>query len=362
MTPDLDIAALLHPVPGDARCGLSMLHDPAFDALRIARREDDPSLPTGIWQTDLKVADWTSVEAGCRQLLIERTKDLTVAAWLGESWLHRFGLPALPACFELLVALCTRFWDDLHPLPRDGDLGFRAAPLAWLASAYTELLSARIELFDGPDGAQGTLAQWQAVRREALAVGDRQDVPAAKREEAKRTAARLREVARATSPERLGWRLAAIDAARPLLVELDAWCTPRLGAEAPSFAPLEDVLDRTEAVLMECLGMHPDSKPLVAAPATEGSAVAPQPAHAGSVNGATGAPQSREDAYRQLALIAEYLMRYEPHSPVPYMIQRALEWGSKPLPVLLRELMSQEAGDKLWTALGLLPVDDSKGK
>lgn len=108
--------------------------------------------------------------------------------------------------------------------------------------------------------------------------------------------------------------------------------------------------------------MHPDSKPLVAAPATEGSAVAPQPAHAGSVNGATGAPQSREDAYRQLALIAEYLMRYEPHSPVPYMIQRALEWGSKPLPVLLRELMSQEAGDKLWTALGLLPVDDSKGK
>jgi len=38
------------------------------------------------------------------------------------------------------------------------------------------------------------------------------------------------------------------------------------------------------------------------------------------------------------------------------MIRLALEWGGKPLPVLLQELMSAGVdGQKLWTALGLLP-------
>ncbi|HXZ06523.1 MAG TPA: hypothetical protein VEI25_00550, partial [Paraburkholderia sp.] len=74
-------------------------------------------------------------------------------------------------------------------------------------------------------------------------------------------------------------------------------------------------------------------------------------------------PQSREEAYKQLALIADYLGRYEPHSPVPYMILRALEWGSKPLPVLLRELVSSGVdGQRLWTFLGLLPGDNEKSK
>ena len=88
--------------------------------------------------------------------------------------------------------------------------------------------------------------------------------------------------------------------------------------------------------------------------------VAPAPA---PVLTASGVPQSREDAYRQLGVIAEYLARYEPHSPVPYLIQRALEWGRKPLPVLLAELTSGDAdGQKLWSFLGLLPGEPVKSK
>lgn len=66
-------------------------------------------------------------------------------------------------------------------------------------------------------------------------------------------------------------------------------------------------------------------------------------------------PQSREEAYRLLAVVADYLMRYEPHSPVPYMLKRALDWGGKPLPELLAELMAGERGRALGAALGLLP-------
>lgn len=70
------------------------------------------------------------------------------------------------------------------------------------------------------------------------------------------------------------------------------------------------------------------------------------------------APQSRDEAYRLLAIVADYLMRYEPHSPVPYMLKRALDWGGKPLPELLAELMAGERGRALGAALGLLPESE----
>ena len=68
MMPELEIDALLQPLPGDQPCGVSLIHDPEYDAIRTARRADDASVPAGIWQTTLKVADWAAVEAGCRRV------------------------------------------------------------------------------------------------------------------------------------------------------------------------------------------------------------------------------------------------------------------------------------------------------
>lgn len=362
MKPLFDIEALVQPIAGDAPSGVSLLHDPAFDAIKTARREDDPALPAGIWQTTLKVADWAAVETGCRQLLVERSKDLTLAAWLGESWLRRSGCVALPACIELLGELCERFWDTLHPLPRDDDYGFRAAPLVWVTQQYPVLLAGHIALCAVDEGAALTLTRWQSVQREAVAVKDRKDVPAAKRDEAARAAAALRQAAQAATPAALRDQLRALGAARAPIAKLDAWCTARLGAEAPSFGALLDTLDRMEAVLREWLGGHPDWKepmmvevaPIQETPA--GTRQEPPPPQQTPAGKRLDVPQSRDEAYRLLAVVADYLMRYEPHSPVPYMIQRALEWGAMPLPDLLRQLTEDGRGRVLAAALGLLPA------
>jgi len=37
--------------------------------------------------------------------------------------------------------------------------------------------------------------------------------------------------------------------------------------------------------------------------------------------------ESREQAYRILGEVADYLERTEPHSPTPYLIRRAISWG-----------------------------------
>ena len=50
---------------------------------------------------------------------------------------------------------------------------------------------------------------------------------------------------------------------------------------------------------------------------------------------------SREDAYRQLAQAAEVLRQLEPHSPIPYLIKRAVELGAMPFPELMQALIRE---------------------
>ncbi|HSN98846.1 MAG TPA: hypothetical protein VLS89_11195, partial [Candidatus Nanopelagicales bacterium] len=70
---------------------------------------------------------------------------------------------------------------------------------------------------------------------------------------------------------------------------------------------------------------------------------------------APGAPlKSRAEAYRQLADAADYLLRTEPHSPVPYLVKRAISWGNMSLAELLAEFVGSP--DDLVTIYRLLGI------
>lgn len=64
--------------------------------------------------------------------------------------------------------------------------------------------------------------------------------------------------------------------------------------------------------------------------------------------------QSREEAYQALEALAEYLGQIEPHSPTPYLIRRAVNWGRMPLPELMQEILREEGDlNRMTTLLGL---------
>jgi len=63
---------------------------------------------------------------------------------------------------------------------------------------------------------------------------------------------------------------------------------------------------------------------------------------AATAAGALRPAVSRADAYRQLAQAAALLRQLEPHSPIPYLIQRAVELGSMPFPQLIRALIREQ--------------------
>ncbi|CAA0084174.1 Uncharacterised protein [BD1-7 clade bacterium] len=51
---------------------------------------------------------------------------------------------------------------------------------------------------------------------------------------------------------------------------------------------------------------------------------------------------TRESAYRELRHIANFFKRTEPHSPVAYLLDKAIRWGAMPLNELLSELLKDQ--------------------
>lgn len=64
---------------------------------------------------------------------------------------------------------------------------------------------------------------------------------------------------------------------------------------------------------------------------------------------------NREQIFTELQLIADYFKSSEPHSPVSYLIEKAIRWGHMSLPELMNELMNEEQDTKnrIFTVAGL---------
>ena len=55
--------------------------------------------------------------------------------------------------------------------------------------------------------------------------------------------------------------------------------------------------------------------------------------------GTSGPVQSRREALQRLAEVADYFRRAEPHSPVSFLVNRAVRWGDMSLDQWLAEVV-----------------------
>ncbi|WP_053157189.1 type VI secretion system protein TssA [Pseudomonas sp. Pf153] len=349
------VTALLEPISAQSPCGLDLRYEPEYDQLRELRREDDTSLPTGVWQASVKRAQWPELERLATTLLLERSKDLMISAWLGEAWLHLSGLEGLPGSLALVVGLCERYPEQLHPQADEGDQSWRVIPLEWLARRYSEVLLTRVALFDGRDPAFDSfcLNDWQRLQRQQVQANDSKNAKASA-ETARNDQKKLTELIRNTPLSFWLHRQGSLMLSLQHLQRLDTWSDAYLGSLAPGYKALQDVIQALLALVEEFIAMHPQ-QPTVAPVAALSVAAPQEPQGAVASSPVFQEPASREEAYRQLLVIAGYLARTEPHSPVPYLIRRGVEWGNKPLSELLGELINADAESRrVWTLLGVL--------
>ena len=352
IAPVFDLEALLAPIAGDSPAGESLRLDPLWDEIRRLREEDDPSLPQGVWQRELKRADWSGMIERAATALRTRSKDLQLAAWLTEAWLHRHRFPGLRAGIQLLTALCREYWDSVHPQIENGDLSERMSAIAWLADKLP--LPIKRMPITSPAGDDEQTYTWLdselSLYHENLAKA-RPGVPPEKGIVTHPKFLVSVSMTPASWYASLGEELSgAIDA----IDELDETLVALAGeADAPSLATLREPLAAIHLFVSRVLAERVQSGELASwavgaesVPPFEGRDLdAPRP----------GAPiLSRAEAFQRLRESAEYLMRTEPHSPVPYLVRRAVSWEHMSLAELLEELLSR--GSDLATLYQLLGI------
>jgi len=363
--PDLD--TLLAPLSPDAPCGASLRHDAVFTEIRLLREEDDPALPMRQWERPLKRADWPRIERLCTEMLSTRSKDLQLASWLAESWMRQRGFAGLLHGLRLVDALLRRYWEQLHPMiGDDGDSDARLAPLEWLNESLGASVRVHAVLFsvDVDKPVAITLASWERLTAQEIA-GDGSSAsgapgtaaPPLSRSDIQGCASLLQ-----PPPDRTG---AVVSDCLGSLQSIAAFLQDRLHDEAPNLAKLEGTL---EAILRVLAQLAPEPLPEAGCPVFEASTASddadndPVPADAvgmGVVDVPVGTIKhthwrSRREAYATLEALADYLSEVEPHSPTPFLIRRAANWGRMSLPEVIAEIISQE-GDvsRLFQILGI---------
>jgi type VI secretion system protein ImpA len=345
--PPSELAPLLEPIAGERPAGESLRYDGTYDALREARREEDPALPQGVWKRDLKKADWKEVVRVAGEALASRSKDLQIAVWLAEAWVRLDGLPGAARGFQLLAALCERFWPLLLPPIEDGDLEGRLAPLEWLNHSGIDGLK-RLAVTDGGAREGGDYAwfDWEAALHTAQA-------PATGKGDAGESggpptrSSILARVSVTPTPFYRRWE-DDLTAASAALEELVAALREVCGEQAPSLGQIRETLVEMSNFVRRVIESRREETMEIDDAAAAGGEGGGEQERSAEGEGAPparsgGVISSRAEAYRMLSQAADFLVRTEPHSPAPYLVRRAISWGSLSLADLLKELLQQKA-------------------
>jgi type VI secretion system protein ImpA len=353
--------ALLAPISDAAPCGRAARACAGYAALCEARRQDDPSLPLGAWERELKRADWSEVSRLIILILRHESKDMQLLAWLHEAQIKQYGVAGISATLVLIRAMCTRYWNDIHPSAVDGDVEHRANIISSIGEKC--LPSIRLAPLIGIERTQPYCwADWErALRNEQIKSG---------KANAELEGISLQELQIAIgSGATDGFiklqtnLLASLQAISELGLALD----PLFREQAPSLSNMSQLLQQMLSLVEGELykrGVRPQQNA-----ATEEAASPVQASTGGTdevrepyaANSGNSAIRDRADAYARLAETAEFLMRLEPHSPVPYLVRRATEWGNLNTVELYQELFLRLGGQlNIFEVLGLESTEKAK--
>lgn len=328
--PLLDFESLLKPILGEDPAGVSTpftLRQELEEARKEENPEDydenDPRRPE-----QAKRADWPQIVRKTEDALANTSKDLMLAARLTEALTRINGFAGLRDGLHLMNRMLTDCWDRVHPSIEDGDLEVRATPFNWLddpdRGARFPMTLRMLPILVGPDGEYSLLVFRQM--QDGKGNVKKEDVDKAIQYTSREACQELADDAAAALKE--------LDAVRTVLDE-------KLGQYAPGFTSLRPaILDCQNLInlILQRKGPAPSEE----APAEEGDAS--QDGATG--DGATGQPRTsratREGLYQQLNAIASQLQQMEPHSPIPYLIQKAIELGAMPFPQLMKALLRDD--------------------
>ena len=352
-----NIGTLIAPIDGSHHgVGEDLMFDPRIDAIVAARQEDDPLLAQGNWVTELKVADWDFVKNQCAELLSDTSKDMKLALWYVDALSHTDHLAGISQGLSLLQALNDEYWLTMYP-PLDGEedsMDIRAGLLSWFVKALTDdikqlsLADTKLESYD---------YNYYLTARDH----DKQRQQNPDSETSNQLT--LSDYNHAIKNSSEAWQKALMSNLNKVTEQwqdLTDQLNDLMGMDAPVFAPVTDLLvvltqhlrplipeyaDTTNSISQEgvadTVGSEGDNESTM----LDGnkSLASTKNVILTDFNPSNRDHQSnRRQALKLLAQIQEYFATNEPHSPVTFLLGRAIDWADMPLDQWLAHIIKNE--------------------
>jgi type VI secretion system protein ImpA len=355
----IEIDSLLEPIPGDEPAGNAVpfnvrrqLDEHRKEILPDAFAADDPMRPD-----QPKIADWASIIEIAQETLKETSKDMLVAARLTEALAKEHSFGGLRDGLTLMRRMIEECWDRVHPSIEDGDLEVRAAAFNWLDDADRGARfphSVRAVGFIPGDERKFSWRDWRDVMdgrgnlsRDTIESGtssltreEAQDVV----DDIKEAMAEIDKIVEVTT-EKMSDVAPGLSEVRSALRDCLQLAEQILQKKGP--APSDDPID-------DDIPVSDDESPSEDAGANDSADSSSDNGHSGGGGGRVKRANSRSEIYAQLEQVSNRLLEIDPHSPISYLVQRAVKLSKLTLPQLLKALIrNSQALDDLSRDLDL---------
>ena len=356
--------ALLLPISDDQPTGIDVRQDASplskYQSLKSARAAARAAERQAIHDGDSTAADehWRKIISLAPDILTNQSKDLEVACWFTEALIRRNGFEGLREGFELIKGLVENFWDGLYPMPDEDGLETRTAPLSGLNGEGAEgVLIAPIRKVPITEGySPGPFSLWQY--QQALEAQRSPDEDT-RQNKISKLGFSIDDIERTVNDSSVQFYVDLTDnlsVAIDVYKQLGSLLDERCGAD--SAPPTRNII----SILEECRGavahLGKDKIPAPELPeseteieASDSTPGANQGVSQPSAKAAPGVINSREAAFKQLLEIAKFFRKTEPHSPVSYVIEKAVKWGNMPLNELINELIPDSSSRERYSEL-----------
>ena len=350
--PVIDLEELLQPISEENPSGESLRYAGTYDEIAEARRADK-DVPQGDWQHELKTADYRKVIELASDALKNKTKDLQIAAWFSEALTKQYGFAGLRDSLKLAAGFQENFWETLFPEIDEGDMEGRANAIEWL-DRETALAVKRAPITAGEG-----LSFWDWEESKQFDIPENiETLDSADQERYNQLKAQAEKENRVTGTR---WRKAKAQTRRAFCEETvfildECWeeyeNLNRVMEEKfdPNQLPglnelkktLDDIKMQVKKLLDEKKAEEPDAADEVSGDDGEGAEETYATDGSVMVRASKGAINSRQDALKRLTEVSEFFRKTEPHSPVSYLVSRAVKWGNMPLEQWLQDVIKDD--------------------
>ena len=360
----IDIESLVSPISDDNSVGSDIrqdsspttLYNTIKDARNAARAAERHSLFDG--SSNEAMENWHKILELAPEILTKHAKDLEVASWYTEALIRRSGFQGLRDGFTVIRQLIDNYWDSIYPLPDEEDgIETRIAPLIGLNGEGAEgVLIAPIRNVIITEGNEpGPFSFWQY--KQALDIQKITD-DNTRVKKAEKIGYSLEDIENAVADSSQEFFVNLCDDVATSIIEyreisrtLDSLCGTH---EAP---PTSNIINTLEDALSVVKHVARFKLPVESSNEEDMGEAEGIPGQSGVVT-VPGAIKTRTDAFHHLNNIATFFRNTEPHSPISYIIDKAVRWGDMELDELMKELIPDSSSRNFYSSLTGVKTDD----